>query len=91
MKLPPDWSEFIDLLCAHRVKFLIVGAHALAAHGRPRTTQNIDFWVEPTKDNAMRLCKALGEFGFPALAEAIEEFSTVERMATLGVPPFEST
>ncbi len=87
MKLPPDWSEFIDLLCAHRVKFLIVGAHALAAHGRPRATQDIDFWVEPTTGNATRLCKALGEFGFPALAEAVEEFSTVERMATLGVPP----
>jgi len=87
MKLPPDWSEFISLLCAHRVRFLIVGAHALAAHGRPRATQDIDFWVEPTKENATRLCAALGEFGFPALANAVEEFSTPERMATLGRPP----
>jgi hypothetical protein len=87
MKLPADWSEFIDLLCAHRVRFLIVGAHALAAHGRPRTTQDIDFWVEPCRENATRLCKALDEFGFPALAGAVEEFSTPERMATLGVPP----
>jgi hypothetical protein len=87
MKLPPDWSEFISLLCAHRVRFLIVGAHALAAHGRPRTTQDIDFWVEPTKENATRLCAALGEFGFPALATAVDEFSTPERMATLGRPP----
>lgn len=87
MKLPPDWSEFINLLDAHRVRFLIVGAHALAAHGRPRTTQDIDFWVEPTPDNATRLCRALGEFGFPALANAVEEFSTPERMATLGHPP----
>jgi hypothetical protein len=62
MKLPPDWNEFIGLLCAHRVRFLIVGAHALAAHGRPRTTQEIDFWVE-TVDNATRLCSALSEFG----------------------------
>ncbi len=86
MKLPPDWSEFISLLCAHRVRFLIVGAHALAAHGRPRATQHIDFWVEPTKENATRLYAALGAFGFPALATAVDEFSTPERMATLGRP-----
>lgn len=87
MKLPADWSEFINLLDAHRVRFLIVGAHALAAHGRPRATQDIDFWVEPTPENATRLCRALGEFGFPALTNAVEEFSTPERMATLGRPP----
>lgn len=87
MKLPADWSEFINLLDAHRVRFLIVGAHALAAHGRPRATQDIDVWVEPTPENATRLCKALGAFGFPALANAVEEFSTPERMATLGRPP----
>ncbi len=87
MKLPPDWNEFIGLLCDHRVRFLIVGAHALAAHGRPRATQDIDFWIEPTTDNAARLCDALVAFGFPALGQAIEEFSTPDRMATLGHPP----
>ena len=68
MKLPPDWSEFIALLAAHRVRFLIVGAHALAANGRPAATQDIDFWVEPTPDNARRLCAALGDFGCTDLA-----------------------
>ncbi len=87
MKLPPDWNEFISLLCDHRVRFLIVGAHALAAHGRPRATQDIDFWVEPSKDNATRLCAALVQFGFPALGDAVDEFSTSDRMATLGRPP----
>jgi hypothetical protein len=87
MKLPPDWSEFVRLLCVHRVRFLIVGAHALAAHGRPRATQDIDFWVEPTRANATRLCRALEEFGFPGLSSAVTEFSTPERMATLGRPP----
>jgi hypothetical protein len=66
---------------------LIVGAHAMAAHGRPRATQDIDFWVEPTRENAVRLCAALGEFGFPGLSQAVSEFSTKERMATLGRPP----
>jgi len=88
MELPKDWSEFIGLLLAHRVRFLIVGAYALAANGRPRATQDIDFWVEPTRPNARRLCAALARFGFPALSEAVEEFSTPGRMATLGRPPF---
>jgi hypothetical protein len=87
MKLPPDWSEFIGLLCAHDVRFLIVGAHAVAANGRPRATQDLDVLVEPTTDNAQRLCAALGDFGFAELATAVEEFSQQERMATLGNPP----
>lgn len=73
MKLPPDWNESISLLCAHRVRFIIVGAHALAAHGRPRATQNINFWVDSSADNTTRLYAALAEFGFPALGEAVDE------------------
>jgi hypothetical protein len=57
VQIPPDWSEFISLLLLHRVRFLIVAAHALAANGRRRATQNIDFWVEPDHDNAIRLCR----------------------------------
>ena len=87
MKLPPDWSEFIGLLNAHHVRFLVVGAHAVAANGRPRATQDLDIWVEPTKSNAERLCKALGAFGFVALAGAVDDFSTPGRMASLGNYP----
>ncbi len=87
MKLPPDWSEFIGLLKSHGVRFVIVGAHALAANGRPRATQDIDFFVEPTTENAARLGDALREFGFPALADAASRFAEQDRMATLGTPP----
>jgi len=87
MHLPVEWREFISLLSAHGVRYLVVGAHALAAHGRPRATGDIDFWVEPSRENAQRVCAALGEFGFTGLAQQIEEFSIPERMATLGVPP----
>jgi hypothetical protein len=66
VKLPQDWSEFISLLFAHRVRFLIVGAHALAANGRPRATQDLDIWVEPTRENAEGACRALAELGFTA-------------------------
>jgi len=87
MKLPPEWREFIGLLCSHHVRFLVVGAHALAAHGRPRATQDIDLFVDPTEANARRLCAALADFGFSALGRKVEEFAKPDRMATLGTPP----
>ena len=68
VKLPLDWNEFIGLSNSHHVRFLIVGAHALAANGRPRATQDLDIFVEPALDNARRPGEALAEFGFPALA-----------------------
>ncbi len=89
MNLPRDWSEFISLLSDHGVRFLIVGAHAVAANGRPRATQDLDVWVQPTEDNARRLCAALVDFGFPALGSATAEFEAPERMATLGKPPLQ--
>jgi hypothetical protein len=87
VQIPPDWSEFISLLLLHRVRFLIVAAHALAANGRRRATQNIDFWVEPDHDNAIRRCKALAAFGLQGLAGAAEELAQPNKMATLGRPP----
>lgn len=87
MKLPRDWKELIDLLCSHRVRFLVVGAHALAVHGNPRATGDLDLLVEPTLENAKRLGVALAAFGFPALAAQAERFSQRDRMVTLGREP----
>lgn len=86
---PPEWSECIDSLSAHRVRFLVVGAHALAACGRPRATQGIDLWVELTEANARRLGAALAEFGYRALARQWRRFTEPDRMATLGRPPLQ--
>lgn len=87
MKLPPDWSELIGLLGSHRVRFLVVGAHALAVHGRPRATGDLDIWVEPTPANAKRVGAVLKAFGFPALARQARRFAEPDRMATLGREP----
>ena len=87
MKLPPDWNEFFGLLVSRRVRFLVVGAHALAVHGRPRATQDLDVWIDPTLANAARLGAALGDFELPALARAWRRFAVEDRMATLGPPP----
>ncbi|MEO6028953.1 MAG: hypothetical protein ABIR79_18980 [Candidatus Binatia bacterium] len=87
MTLPPEWSEFIGLLCGARVRFLIVGAHALAVHGRPRATGDLDLFVDATPENAARLAGALKAFGFAALARKTKELATPDRMVTLGRPP----
>ena len=61
IKLPREWSELLESLISHRVRFLIVGAHALAASGRPRATQDLDLFVDPTPANAKRLGAALAD------------------------------
>ena len=83
MKLPRDWIDLLESLCSRRVRFLVVGAHALAVHGRPRATGDLDLFVEPTRENAVRLGQALMAFGFPGLAASAQEFSKPDRMATL--------
>jgi hypothetical protein len=85
VKLPPDWSEFISLLFAHRVRFLVVGAHALAANGRPRATQD---WT----CGSSRRQKTRSELARPWLPSvpalgSTSEFAQPNRMATLGRPP----
>lgn len=85
--LPPDWNEFIGLLNAQRVRYLIVGAHALAANGRPRATQDLDIFIDRTAPNVARLAAALRTFGFGDLADEAHRFEQPERMATLGKPP----
>ena len=87
MKLPREWNELISSLISHRVRFLIVGAHALAAHGRPRATQDLDLFVEPTRANAKRLGAALADFGYQELALQWARFAERDRMATLGREP----
>jgi hypothetical protein len=89
MKLPHDWNEFIASLRSHRVRFLIVGAHAMAQHGVVRFSQDLDVFVEPTPANARRLGRALAEFGYRALAAEAAQFAVRGRMATLGVPPLQ--
>jgi hypothetical protein len=88
MKLPPEWRDLLELLCVERVRFLIVGAHALAAHGRPRATGDLDVLVDPTPQNARRLGVVLAAFGYAAQAREAHRFAEPDRMATLGHPPF---
>jgi hypothetical protein len=83
----PVFKEFLSTCVSKRVRFLVVGAHALAAHGRPRYTEDLDVWVEPTATNARRVVEALRDFGFPSYALHLREFMTEDRMTHLGSAP----
>lgn len=87
-KLHPDFREFLSSLKKHGVKFVVVGAHALAAHGVQRWTADIDVLLEPSEANAERLAIVLRDFGWQQLAEvAAGHFSKPDRMARLGRSP----
>jgi hypothetical protein len=87
MKLEPDRREFIELLNARDVRYVIVGAFALAHHGHPRYTGDIDFFVEPSVQNAERLSQVLQEFGFANIGVAEEDFTSEDQVVQLGVDP----
>jgi hypothetical protein len=87
MDVAPDFDEFIGCLTAHGVEFLVVGAYALAFHGAPRFTGDLDIFVRPMIDNARRLRAAVEAFGFPAGNLTAETIVDHRRMIEMGVPP----
>ena len=83
-------QDFRDLLAefnAHNVEFLVVGAHALAAHGHVRATQDFDIWVRPTAENARRVMAALKAFGAPLHDLSEKDLSTPGLVFQIGVEP----
>jgi hypothetical protein len=87
MKISPDFREFIACANARDVRFLVVGGYAVAYHGHPRYTKDLDVWVEPTAENARRLLNALEDFGFGALDLQVDDFLEPDQVVQLGYPP----
>lgn len=85
-----DYHDLLTSFVEFSVRFLVVGAHALAAHGVPRVTGDMDVWVEPTTDNASRVWRALADFGAPldTLSVAQSDFVRPDRVVQLGLPPY---
>jgi len=82
-----DFKEFIELLNKNQVKYLVVGGYALAFHGYPRYTKDIDFWVWIDKKNAENIIKTLHDFGFSSLDIKEEDFLCPGYVVQLGQPP----
>lgn len=87
MDIQNDFKEWLESLNRNGVNYLIVGAYALAHHGVPRATGDLDIYVEPSPDNAQRLLKALSEFGFSSLGLTADDFLKPDHVVQLGMPP----
>lgn len=84
-----DWADVLVALLEAGARFLVVGAHAMAVHGIPRATQDLDVWVEPTDENASRVWNALAGFGAPLADLGVEvgDFVRPGTVVQLGLPP----
>jgi hypothetical protein len=87
MEVQQDFKELLELFNAHKVKYLIVGSYALAFHGAPRYTGDIDIFIKPDSENATRILTALDEFGFGSVGLKKEDLKTPNKVVQLGFPP----
>lgn len=87
VELNQDWTEFLSALIARRVRFVLVGGHAVAGHAEPRFTEDLDVLVEPTLTNAKRLRAALVDFGFGPVAPTAAVLAAPDKVFMLGRKP----
>jgi hypothetical protein len=85
--LNPDFRDMLLCLKEEEVEFIIVGAYALAAHGFPRATGDIDIWVRNSPANAGRIMRALAKFGAPLSDLSEQDFTAPETVVQIGVQP----
>ena len=83
----PDFVDLLRAFVAADVRFLIVGAYALALHGRPRATGDLDVWIDATPENAGRVMRALRDFGAPMVDITERDFASPGVVYQIGVPP----
>ncbi|TYT74385.1 nucleotidyl transferase AbiEii/AbiGii toxin family protein [Desulfobotulus mexicanus] len=87
MEVQNDFKELLELFNAHNVQYLIVGGYALAYHGTPRYTGDIDLFVKSDSENASLILKALNDFGFGSAGLKTEDFTNKDNIVQLGYPP----
>ncbi len=87
MILNPDFKEFFQLLNANDVRYLVVGGYAVAFHGYPRYTKDIDIWLMIQPENAEKVVKTLQDFGFESLGLQVSDFLEAETIIQLGYAP----
>ena len=87
MEIQPDFRDLLELFNFHKVKYIIVGGYALAFHGAPRYTGDIDIFVASNAKNAERIFSALKDFGFGSVGLTSADFNKPGQIIQLGVPP----
>jgi predicted nucleotidyltransferase len=87
MILEEDFEDFVNLLNKHKVAYMIVGGYALALHGKPRHTGDLDIWIDISEENAVKLVKVLKEFGMESLGLEKDDFLKPGFISQIGYPP----
>ena len=85
--LNDDFKDMLRCLLDEKVEFLLIGGYAMAAHGYPRATKDIDFWVWATPENSRRIYAALRTFGAPMTDLSQDDFAEQGVVFQIGVPP----
>ena len=85
--ITPDFKEFIQSLNDNGVRYLVIGGYAVAFHGHPRYTKDIDIWIAMNAENAANIIKALEEFGFASLDLQESDFTGPDQIVQFGYPP----
>jgi len=85
--LPPDFREFLRLLNANRVEYLLIGGYAVAYHGYPRSTADMEIWIAARPDNAAKVVAAYRAYGIEDPAISTELFLKEDQIIRMGIPP----
>jgi hypothetical protein len=89
IELPPDFKEFLRLLADKRVEYLLIGGYAVAFHGFPRATADMDIWIRKNSDNAQRMVEVLLAFGFETHEISPALFLSDNCSVRMGIPPMQ--
>jgi hypothetical protein len=87
METQEDFQKLLRLFSAHKVEYVIIGGYALAFHGAPRLTSDLDLLIRPDHENARHILAALGEFGFGSMQLTAADFTMPDTVVQLGEPP----
>jgi len=85
--LNSDFRDILSAFCEEKVEFMLVGAYAVAAHGLPRATGDIDLWIKCSEKNAGRVLAALAKFGAPLANLTKQDFMAQDNVVQIGVTP----
>ena len=88
IRLQEDFKEFLKLLEAFEVEYLLVGGYAVGYYGYPRPTGDIDIWISRSQKNTEKVIKVLNEFGFSSPELSAELFTLEKSIVRMGIPPF---
>lgn len=85
--LSDDFEDFLKLLNQYQVHYLVVGGYAMAFHGKPRFTGDLDVWIDISEDNSLKMVSVINDFGFASLGFTDKDFSKPNLINQIGYPP----